>query len=387
MSALEKQLHLGQLPPRPPMPGGLQSGSKMRMGPGRKRDFSPVPWSQYFESMEDVVVESEPDKDSFRIYRSGSEGPVLLLLHGGGHSALSWAVFTTSIISRIQCRVVAIDQRGHGETKVKNPDDLSAETMARDIGNVVEALYGDLPPPIMLIGHSMGGAIAVHAAAANLMPSMLGLCMIDVVEGTAMDALNSMQNFLRSRPKTFKSLENAIEWSVKSGQIRNLDSARVSMVGQVKQCEETSCPEGPKTLVGGIIEEEEEEDEEENGGHSVNKRKKEDDTETKKERPYTWRIELSKTEKYWEGWFKGLSNLFLSCSIPKQLLLAGVDRLDKDLTIGQMQGKFQMQVLPQCGHAVHEDAPDKVAEAVATFLVRHRFAEPVGGFQCVFPSC
>ncbi len=23
-------------------------------------------------------------------------------------------------------------------------------------------------------------------------------------------------------------------------------------------------------------------------------------------------------------------------------------------------GKFQMQVLPQCGHAVHEDAPEKV---------------------------
>uniref|UniRef100_A0ACB8FFL8 Protein phosphatase methylesterase 1 n=2 Tax=Sphaerodactylus townsendi TaxID=933632 RepID=A0ACB8FFL8_9SAUR len=93
-------------------------------------------------------------------------------------------------------------------------------------------MYGDLSPPIMLIGHSMGGAIAVHTAAANAVPSLLGLCMIDVVEGTAMDALNSMQNFLRSRPKTFKSLENAIEWSVKSGQIRNLESARVSMVGQ-----------------------------------------------------------------------------------------------------------------------------------------------------------
>ncbi|XP_040282455.1 protein phosphatase methylesterase 1 [Bufo bufo] len=386
MSALEKQLYVGMLPPRPPMPGGLQSGSKMRMGPGRKRDFSPVPWSQYFESMEDVVVESETGRDSFRIYKSGSEGPVLLLLHGGGHSALSWAVFTPAIIGRIQCRVVAVDQRGHGETRVKNPDDLSAETMARDIGSVVEALYGDLPPPIMLIGHSMGGAIAVHIAASNLVPSLLGLCMIDVVEGTAMDALNSMQNFLRSRPKTFKSLDCAIEWSVKSGQIRNVDSARVSMVGQVKKCEEATRPEGPKALVEGIIEEEEE-DEEENGGQSINKRKKEDDSETKKEHPYTWRIELSKTEKYWEGWFKGLSNLFLSCSIPKQLLLAGVDRLDKDLTIGQMQGKFQMQVLPQCGHAVHEDAPDKVAEAVATFLVRHRFAEPVGGFQCVYQAC
>lgn len=35
----------------------------------------------------------------FRIYCSGSHGPVLLLLHGGGHSALSWAVFTVSFIT------------------------------------------------------------------------------------------------------------------------------------------------------------------------------------------------------------------------------------------------------------------------------------------------
>ncbi|NXC99887.1 PPME1 methylesterase, partial [Certhia familiaris] len=352
--------------------------------PGRKRDFSPVLWSQYFESMEDVVVENDTGKDisfSFHVeFVSISRdwgGIMFHLVYWGGVSAFS----CSAIINRIQCRIVALDLRGHGETKVRNPEDLSAETMSKDVGSVVEALYGDLPPPIMLIGHSMGGAIAVHTAVANLVPSLLGLCMIDVVEGTAMDALNSMQNFLRSRPKTFKSLENAIEWSVKSGQIRNLESARVSMVGQVKQCEGAASPECPKAIVEGIIEEEEEEEEEEEGGGSVNKRKKEDDTETKKEHLYTWRIELAKTEKYWDGWFRGLSNLFLSCPTPKLLLLAGVDRLDKDLTIGQMQGKFQMQVLPQCGHAVHEDAPDKVAEAVATFLIRHRFTEPIGGFQ------
>lgn len=56
-------------------------------------------------------------------------------------------------------------------------------SLYRDVGNVVEAMYGDLPPPIMLIGHSMGGAIAVHTASSNLVPSLLGLCMIDVVEG------------------------------------------------------------------------------------------------------------------------------------------------------------------------------------------------------------
>lgn len=39
-----------------------------------------------------------------------------------------------------------------------------------------------------------------------------------------------------------------------------------------------------------------------------------------------------------------------------------------------------MQVLPACGHAVHEDVPDKVAEVVATFMVRHKFAEPASEF-------
>ncbi|XP_067112699.1 protein phosphatase methylesterase 1 [Osmerus mordax] len=377
---MEKQLHLNLLGSRPPMPGGLQSGSKMRMGPGRKRDFTSLPWSQYFETLEDVEVDNNSSKDTFRIYCSGSHGPVLLLLHGGGHSALSWAVFTAVICSRIHCRVVAMDLRGHGDTKVKNPDDLSAETMAKDIGKVVEVLYGENPPPIMMIGHSMGGAIAVHTAVANHLPSLLGLCVIDVVEGTAMDALNSMQNFLRSRPKTFKSVENAIEWSVKSGQIRNIESARVSMGGQVKKCDEPlSSPGVSKSIGEGIIEEEEEEEEEEDGGESHHKRKKEDDQEVK-ESLFTWRVDLSKTEKYWEGWFKGLSVLFLTCPVPKLLLLAGVDRLDKDLTIGQMQGKFQMQVLPQCGHAVHEDAPEKVADSLATFMVRHKFTEFQEGF-------
>jgi protein phosphatase methylesterase 1 len=32
------------------------------------------------------------------------------------------------------------------------------------------------------------------------------------VLGTALEALASMQNFLRGRPSVFKSLEHAIEW-------------------------------------------------------------------------------------------------------------------------------------------------------------------------------
>lgn len=55
-------------------------------------------------------------------------------------------------------------------------------------------------------------------------------------------------------------------------------------------------------------------------------------------RKYVWRIDLARTEQHWLGWFKGLSTAFLNISAPKMLLLAGVDRLDRELTVGQMQG-------------------------------------------------
>lgn len=102
---------------------------------------------------------------------------------------------------------------------------------------------------------------------------------------------------------------------------------------------------------------------------------------------YTWRIDLSKSEKYWLGWFSGLSEKFLNLPFPKQLLLASIDGLDKTLTVGQMQGRFQMQVLSRCGHAIHEDRPHEVAEVLSSYLIRNRCAEAAGDFRCHLPAC
>lgn len=351
------------------------------------------------------------DSDTFRVYECGSTGPVLFFLHGGGFSALSWSLVSSILSGLVTCRCAAVDLRGHGDSSTSNNQDLSAERLSSDVGNIIKEMYGDEPPPIILVGHSMGGAIAVHAAIRHLVPSLIGLIVIDVVEGTAMDALSSMQSFLKGRPSIFKSLEQGIEWCVRSGQVRNLESARVSMVGQLKRVdtEETATAElehqiEASTHSGGtstIIEEEEEESsakdsESKPAEEKVTSASPSDKAEFKAPAPvsstedghhYTWRIDLGKSEPFWRGWFEGLSNKFLSCEVPKMLLLAGVDRLDKDLTIGQMQGKFQMQVLPQCGHAVHEDSPERVAEVLATYLVRFKVAEPTADFHRSFPGC
>ena len=82
-----------------------------------------------------------------------------------------------------------------------------------DVNGVVSAVFGaGSAPPAVLVGHSMGGALAVHAAHAWQAGPLVGVIVIDVVEGSAMDALSAMHTFLRGRPDRFQSVQHAIEW-------------------------------------------------------------------------------------------------------------------------------------------------------------------------------
>ncbi|XP_049885684.1 protein phosphatase methylesterase 1 [Pectinophora gossypiella] len=385
MSALQKSIIKNKMPPRCPRTSGVAKLAPF--GSARRKDYTPVSWRQYFDKFVDVETEG----GTFRVYLSPEPAhpnrPRIITLHGGGYSGLSWALFTEEITNMIDCQVVSMDIRGHGETKAKNPEDLSADTLVKDVDLVLQKIFGNEMPCLILVGHSMGGAIAVRAAKLpSLMPYIEGLAVIDVVEGTAMEALASMQSFLRGRPSHFKSIEHAVEWCVRSGQVRNVDSAKVSMPSQIVNCEtgllatnevesytpadDTSEPAPTRHApLPDRIDEEEETDSEAftrpgavgDGAASMR---------------YKWRIDLSKTELHWAGWFKGLSSEFLSVRAPKLLLLASIDGLDRELMVGQMQGKFQMQVLPRCGHAVHEDTPSEVARAVAGFALRYRLTEP-----------
>ena len=68
----------------------------------------------------------------------------------------------------------------------------------------------------------------------------------------------------------------------------------------------------------------------------------------------------------------GVAAPAVRCAGVQVLVLVGTDRLDRPLTIGQMQGRFQPVLLPGAGHAVQEDEPEQTAEALATFIKRFR---------------
>ncbi|GFY95251.1 esterase/lipase/thioesterase family protein [Actinidia rufa] len=120
---------------------------------------------------------------------------------------LSFALAANKI--KEKARVVAMDLRGHGKSSTENELDLSVETLCNDVIAVLKTMYGDSPPAIVLVGHSMGGSVAVHVAAKKALPSLNGLVVVDVVEGTAMASLMHMQKILSSRMQYFSTVEKA----------------------------------------------------------------------------------------------------------------------------------------------------------------------------------
>ena len=88
------------------------------------------------------------------VERWGERGPVIVGVHGLGGSRRGWARIAERLVERY--RVVAYDQRGHGDSGVKGP--MTFERGLRDLEEVVASL-GE--PVHALAGHSWGGAVVV----------------------------------------------------------------------------------------------------------------------------------------------------------------------------------------------------------------------------------
>lgn len=304
--------------------------------------------------------------------------PVFAFHHGAGSSGRTFAVlskklrqfFTDQAEDGHVPGIIAYDIRHHGQTKIRDAPsnakpDYSLEALSSDFLEVVKRVYernnwiadeavetvgsaGTTEvPPLLLVGHSLGGSVITTAASTGRFPAhIIGAVLLDIVEGSAVEALESMNMILNSRPKSFETLEKGIEWHIRSSTIRNRESASVSVPGVLTQ----------------------------NSGSDKGAR-----------HPWTWITNLRETEGYWPSWFKGLSTRFLTIPSARLLILAGTDRLDKELMIGQMQGKYQLIVFQDSGHFVQEDTPDKTALSLLDFWTRNdrpqNFVPTFGAFR------
>lgn len=92
------------------------------------------------------------------LHHLGGEGPLLVLIHGFGADRLGWAATAPAFFATHA--VWAVELPAHGAA------DPGAETPATIAAEVADAL-ADLPGPRALVGHSLGGAVAAHVAAAR----------------------------------------------------------------------------------------------------------------------------------------------------------------------------------------------------------------------------
>ncbi len=87
----------------------------------------------------------------------GGEGKrPLLCLHGGGAHA-HWFDFVASAFTS-DFHVLALDQRGHGDSAWAEPPDYGYDAFISDLQQIVEKLGGR---DVVLMGHSMGGMISL----------------------------------------------------------------------------------------------------------------------------------------------------------------------------------------------------------------------------------
>jgi pimeloyl-ACP methyl ester carboxylesterase len=95
------------------------------------------------------------------VHEEHGDGPLAVLIHGITENRHSLDPLIPLLAPHY--RVVAVDLRGHGESPFA--DSYLLPELAADVADVVQGLGGSEPP--LVIGHSLGGAVAAVYGAAH----------------------------------------------------------------------------------------------------------------------------------------------------------------------------------------------------------------------------
>lgn len=156
-------------------------------------------------------------------------GPLFVMHHGAGSSGLSFATCAEEIRKILpKAGILSLDARSHGRTVMTKLHDtthddapttaaaaeaessgqveldLNLETLSRDLVQVIHQTQHKMGweklPDIILVGHSLGGAVITDVAKkGELGPKLLAYAVFDVVEG-ALTSVSSMYHILMYTP-------------------------------------------------------------------------------------------------------------------------------------------------------------------------------------------
>jgi pimeloyl-ACP methyl ester carboxylesterase len=158
------------------------------------------------------------------------ELPPVVLLHGGGLTAHTWDM--ASLLLRDRYHLIALDQRGHGDTGWTPDEQLgadNAELMLEDTRAFIESLGNDR---IVLCGMSMGGMNAIRFAARH--PEKLqALVIVDVGPVVLQQGVLELEQFRRDT-ETLRRFDDFLERAVRFNPQRKPAHLRYSLLHSLK---------------------------------------------------------------------------------------------------------------------------------------------------------
>lgn len=132
------------------------------MQPVPKADVTPRNVSVLSMNVENCsrLTIAAPDGARIPVLVAGSGSPLVILIHGWACRADFWSSQIAPLSQHV--RVAAVDLPGHGSADPQRPSAIwSIEGFGADILAVADALGAD---EVVIVGHSMGGAVAIEAA-------------------------------------------------------------------------------------------------------------------------------------------------------------------------------------------------------------------------------
>lgn len=172
-------------------------------------------WTDFFSQELFLPEEVDGIQIIHHVYLTppSESGPLFVMHHGAGSSGLSFATCAEELRKLLpKAGVLSLDARSHGRTTMTptsksldqdNPStgaaaqaeadgkielDLSLDTLSRDLVFVVRETRAKMGwenlPDIVLVGHSLGGAVITDVAKKGELGSkLLAYAVLDVVEG------------------------------------------------------------------------------------------------------------------------------------------------------------------------------------------------------------
>jgi pimeloyl-ACP methyl ester carboxylesterase len=136
--------------------------------------------------------------------RGPSTAPPVLFAHGFGQSRRSWAR-TASALAEEGWRTITFDARGHGDSGRVPDGAYHLEQFVADLLAVGESL-GETP---VMVGHSMGGLLAMVAAGEVRPGPFRALVLVDITPRWEASGVARILGFMRAHLDGFASLEDA----------------------------------------------------------------------------------------------------------------------------------------------------------------------------------